>query len=342
MKKFLIKIVQFSLIGAIPLALLITGYIALDPFKVIRSYDSYFDLDKSGWVGLNKDFVSTSTLINNSQAIDYNSFIFGNSRSIFYQVSDWKQYLPENSTCFHYDASSETLWALEKKIEFIDKRGMKMDNILLVLDYATLVQDKPNSGHLFVISPALVNNSNIIDFHKTFLLAFLSPKFLYAYLDYNISGLVKPYMKESKLLDDRPRNYDVETNEVRYEYFENLIRENKYYDSERLSVFYERDSIQKHSPISIKGNQKDILININEIFKKHKAKVKIVISPLYNQEKLNDHDLSFLKKIFGEDTVFDFSGINEFTNNYKNYYESSHYRPHVAKAIMSRLYERID
>lgn len=339
MKKLLIKMVSFSLIGLVPLIVLSIGYVVLDPFKVLKHYNSFYDLNAKGWVDINKDFVSTSTLINNSKRINYNSFIFGNSRSILYQVSDWKKYLPENSICFHYDASDEALFAIEKKIEFIDHEGMKMENVLLILDYETLIQDSAKSGHLFIISPMLVKNTNIVDFHKTFFLAFLSPKFLLAYSDYNISGIVKPYMKENFLLNDMIRNYDIKTNEVRYDYFEGLIRENKFYDLKRLSVFYKRDSIQKYSPICIKENQKDILSNIKKIFKKHNTKVKVVISPLYNQVKLNDKDLSYLKKKFGADNIFDFSGKNIMTNNYENYYESSHYRPHVAREIMRIIYK---
>ena len=55
--------------------------------------------------------------------------------------------------------------------------------------------------------------------------------------------------------------------------------------------------------------------------------------------KLNESDLIYLKDTFGEDNVFDFSGINEFTNDYRNYYEISHYRPHVARKILEIVYE---
>ena len=63
-----------------------------------------------------------------------------------------------------------------------------------------------------------------------------------------------------------------------------------------------------------------------------------MISPLYNKMKLHNEDLEYLKKVFGETNVFDFSGINKFTNDYRNYYESSHYRPHVAREILKIVY----
>ncbi|SMO92605.1 hypothetical protein SAMN06265379_11616 [Saccharicrinis carchari] len=314
-------------------------YIAFDPFKVLYDYESFFDTNAKASVAPNKDYASTTTFIKNSKKINYNSFIFGNSRSIFYQISEWKKHIGEDAICYHFDASGESLWALNKKVEFINKKENNIKNMLLVLDYATLTNVKPKSAHSYIISPALVNNSNIIEFHIAFFTAFLTPNFTYAYLDYKISNKMKPYIK--KVLDDRQKNYDNKTNELRFDYFENLISKGKYYTPERLSVFYDRDTtIQKFSEECIKENQKIILKNIYSITQKHNSKIKIIISPLYDQIKINKDDLKYLRALFGEENVFDFSGINRFTNNYKNYYEASHYRPHIAREIMRIIYEQ--
>lgn len=340
MKKFLLRLFHFSLYGLIPLLLVAIIYIYYDPFKVLYHYDSFYDDSSSkARVTLNQDYVSTITFINNNPKIKYNSFIFGNSRSIFYQISDWKKHLKDNAVCYHFDASGETIWAIDKKVKYIDELGCDIQNILLILDYATLIQDKPKSDHLGIISPALVNNSNFFKFHRTFFSAFLSPKFFYAFMDYKISNKIKPYMVNEYLLDDRKRSYDKKTNELRFDYFEDLIKENKYYTPERLSKFYKRDTTtQKYYPKCIYDNQKLILEDIASITQKHKTNVKVIINPLYDQLKLNQDDLAYLNTLFGEDNVFDFSGINQFTNDYKNYYESSHYRPHIARKIMEMVY----
>jgi hypothetical protein len=62
------------------------------------------------------------------------------------------------------------------------------------------------------------------------------------------------------------------------------------------------------------------------------------VSPLYDQLKLNPQDKEKLDSIFGKHNVFDFSGINEFTKDSLNYYEASHYRPHVAKRLLEIIY----
>ncbi|MFI0491758.1 hypothetical protein [Flavobacterium sp.] len=342
MKKFIQNIIHFALIGLIPLFFLFLIYLFTDPFKVVKTYDTFYDNSKNERVGLNKDYVSTTTFINNcnKKKQNYNSFIFGNSRSILYQISDWKKHLQKNSQCFHFDASNESLLALNKKMEFIDKNGYKINNVLLVLDKSILIQDTPKTGHLFVISPILVNNSNIYYFHLSFIKAFLSFKFLYSYADFRLSGHIKPYMKANFLLDDKPLKYDVITNEVRQDFFEKCIQENRYYTPERMLSFYKRGKIQKQSTISIKESQKNILKNIRKIAIMQHANIKIVISPLYDQLKLNSNDLNYLKALFGNNNVFDYSGINYITNDYRNYYENSHYRPHIARAIMDNIYSK--
>jgi hypothetical protein len=256
-------------------------------------------------------------------------------------VADWKKHLNENARCFHYDASGESLWAINKKIEYIDKQGNKIENILLILDFPTLIQDVGRENHLSIISPALVNNSNLLEFHRTFFLAFLTPKFLYAYLDFKISGRIKPYMKKGAILDDNPRNHDILTNELRFDFYEKMIVKGDYYTPKRMKPFYHRDTLKQIvSPECILENQKSILSNINAIVNKQNTNIKVIISPLYDQKKINPKDLMYLKNIFGENNVHDFSGISKITNNYKNYYENSHYRTNVTKDILKTVYSK--
>ncbi|MBK8586032.1 MAG: hypothetical protein IPN88_11670 [Bacteroidetes bacterium] len=339
MRKFLLTALRFVLIGTMPLLILLVVYIKSDPFKVLYNYDEYYDTNDNGRVGLNKDYVSSSTFLNNSKRNKhYDSFIFGSSRSIFYQISHWKTHLPINSNCFHFDASNETLYAMNKKVEFLDGKGVKIKNALVVFDHGLLSQDKSKSGHLFMISPALVGDKNMLSFQLTFFKAFLSTKFLRAYLDFKLSGEIKPYMRKSNLLDDTKWNYNMELNELSLDYFEELMLKNEYYTPERMASFYERENVRKSYSICIGENQKMMLMNMKKIFDKHQTSYRIVISPLYDQLNLNEADVTYLKTIFGEKNVYDFSGINKFTSDYKNYYESSHYRPKVANEIMDSIY----
>jgi hypothetical protein len=45
-----------------------------------------------------------------------------------------------------------------------------------------------------------------------------------------------------------------------------------------------------------------------------------------------------LQKVFGNNNVFDYSGVNDYTNSIYNYYEASHYRPVVGRQILEAVY----
>ena len=110
------------------------------------------------------------------------------------------------------------------------------------------------------------------------------------------------------------------------------------YYKTKSDLFYKRSNTLIYSDPVISYGQLELLGNIFNILKVHNSEYKVIISPLYNQKKIAIEDLEHLREIFGEKHVFDFSGINKFTSDYKNYYEDSHYRPIVANEILKFLY----
>ena len=102
--------------------------------------------------------------------------------------------------------------------------------------------------------------------------------------------------------------------------------------------FYKRP-ITKKINCKISSDEIKQLKLIKGVFNKHKTKYKIVISPIYDQVKMEKKQVELLEDIFGDQNVFNFSGKNTFTNSVYNFYESSHYRPHVANEIMKIIYK---
>jgi hypothetical protein len=94
------------------------------------------------------------------------------------------------------------------------------------------------------------------------------------------------------------------------------------------------------APITVLPEQRRLLSSMAQIFARHGTRVRVVVSPLYDQIRLHPADLAALREIFGQDNVVDFSGDNPMTSDVRNYYESSHFRPPVARAILSGLYTR--
>lgn len=336
MKRFLATLYHFASAGIFFFLLLMIIYLITDPFKVLYNYDRFIEDNAKAYVVLNRDYVSTTTFDNNYKTYHYNAFILGNSRSIFYEVSDWYEHIGANNSAYHFDAASETLYGLHKKAQYLDSKNVNIENVLLILDEDLLKMEKSRKGPISIISPQLVDNKNIINFHFTYIKAFYSPKFFIPILYYKLTNDVLPIYKHT--LDYRERTYNPITNEVQFGSFEKLIAEGKFYTNEKRQGFYSREKKQYYSEKVINVKQKKMLQDIFFIFKKHNTNYKVIISPLYDQIKLNKSDLDFLKAIFGKQNVFDFSGINNFTADYKNYYEWSHYRPHIAKRIMELVY----
>jgi hypothetical protein len=255
-----------------------------------------------------------------------------------YETDQWIQYLPPNAHPYHFDGFGGTLFGLYKKLQYLDDNNIAIKNALFVLDYRQLALTEPSEDYLFATAPQLVNNRNIASFHATFLSRFLSYKFLFPYLQHKVTGEITPYMKSDFFI--QPITYTTITNELHHTYLEQLIAQGTYYRGKQMVHFYKRDTIQKYYPPCIKEVQKEMLQQIAAILKKHHCNYKIVLSPIYNQLKLADADIAYLKQLFGSETIYDFSGINAITNNYTNYYEDSHYRHKVAHQIIDSIYSR--
>jgi hypothetical protein len=89
----------------------------------------------------------------------------------------------------------------------------------------------------------------------------------------------------------------------------------------------------------LREKQINLLQEIKWICRKHDTDVKIIISPDYLQVNINPADVKTLKRFFGKRNVFDFTGINEYTEDIHNYYEPGHYRPALGKRLMEKIYE---
>lgn len=286
-------------------------------------------------ITLNRDFQSTELFIKNYNNYNYNSFILGNSRSFFYDISAWEKYIDGNS--FHFNSSAESLFGIERKLNFLDKKNVKIKNVLIVLDYGTLCKTNNSRGHLFVKHP-LISGESYFSFYKEMFKGFF-PKPIIAYVDLFLTKKRKTYMSEFGIRENVWK-INLISNQLSYFLYDSVLEKDihKYYKGKE-DIFYHRDTVQLYSEVAIGSKQKKLLLNMKSIFSSQKTNYKFIINPLYDQFKINSEDLNYLNNLFGNENIFDYSGINEFTNDYKNYYESSHYRPHVAKNIMQVIYD---
>lgn len=319
---------------------MLVTYFVFDPFKILYNYGDKLFV-KSGTIDgftLNRDVVATELFLQKKDKLGYNSFICGNSRATAFRSIEWKKHLSTNAVPFHFIGSGETLFAIWKKIQFIDKLGNPINNVLFVFDHELLSGDKNGTGVIGIRHPK--TTGEYLYFHSTHLIEYITTDFFVQFLDYRLNKKKRPYM--DKLFDNDSRGliFDDGPNDWIHHGREVAIRSDSLgYYKKNARVFYKRDTSSRFAEQVIGKNQKRMLEEIKQILNKRKSDYKIVISPLYDQKKLHEQDLLFLNQVFGTENVFNFSGQNEITSYVGNYLESSHYKPYIGNKILKEIYQ---
>lgn len=327
LRKFSIKLCLFLS----PLIILLIGYLITDPFKIIRTYEAYPDnFAKS----LNRDRISTQIFLNNNQQFNYKSFIFGSSRSSVFYAREWGKHINDTNP-YHFDASCETISGVATKLKFIERKGNKIDNVLFVFDRSLFNYEQDTLGSVFV-QDYRVSGLDWWKYHTIFVNTYFSKGFFIAYYDNLITGNFRNYMRQ--FLEFRKINYTPVVNDFIFTSYIEQIKKDSVGYYNQPDFFYTR-SKEKNLPLpAIKAYQLKYLAMIKESLQKNNTKFKIVLGPTYDQHYFNQQDLQTLIKYFGKENIYDFSGINQYTENIANYYEIYHYKPSVANEIMNKIY----
>lgn len=319
----------------IPFLLWALSYLVLDPFQVVREHE-----DPAGpWCTTrNKNVFTTQLYLSNLANGPYDSFIFGNSRTLAFRVADWKQHLPPNSLPLVFDGHGEGLYGIHSKLSLLDRQGGPIRNALLLFCPGSTFTDMANpSTHLRIAHPA-ASGQGWLPFHWTFLKAWGSKGFFVKHIDYQLFGTIRPYMKGAIKAPKGPQ-FDPITAERTMPIEQEIFADPDRYYREHAAEFSGRDStVAQFAPASITEQHEHALQEMQRILQKHGTDYRIVISPLYSQHRLDTTDRAVLNAIFGSDRVFDYSGINDITNERRNYIERSHFRFHVGERILSEIY----
>jgi len=333
----MIQFIKKSLLFSLPLSLLgfiiIYSFYILDPFKILNEYEEY----TNSIVSYNEDYIATERFLKNKNK--FNSFIFGSSRAgTGFDIIDWNQELNSEDNAFSYTASNESLFGILGKLRLIQSENIELKNVLLVIDSDVTFKNLENSkGHLFIKHPR-VSGDNENTFVFQFLRNYIFTGFFIPYLDYKIFNIERDYMNGYLNFNGLNEQeiytpFNVSKKEARI-----LSDKDAYYNSLSTNVFYKRPINQEFCSPSINSRGIEFLNEIKQIFNTNKTDYKIIISPLYDQKKLNKIDLNLIEDIFDKKNVFDFSGKNIMTDDKHNFYESSHYRQKIGKKILNIIY----
>ena len=332
MKKLYLKL----FLAAAPLLAIVALYVCTDPFKVLYHYDHFRTKDGILHIGMNLEYENMEMFLKNYPVYKYDSYIFGSSRSRNYRVSEWERHI-SSKACFHFDAATESVYGVERKVNFLHKRGVQMKNVLFIIDSSLLGETSNQKDHIHRKHPLLSGESNL-NFQLLFFKDFVDIRFIIAYVRLLITHKVTDTRND--FLTNVAYHYEEASNEEQKPIIDAIIEKDKNaYYVPKEGMFFKRDNtIQHYSMPVIGAKQKALLCSIKKIFDEDNTNYRIVISPLYDQKKLDSSDVSYLKALFGSDKVFDFSGINDITQSMYHYYDESHYRPEIATQILDSIY----
>lgn len=319
MKRFILKILLFIS----PIVALLGIYVCADPLYVIWDYDDYTQT-QSPSVSYN-----SYKMLMQYDSIPFNSFIVGSSRSGFWPWKEWEKHLDYAACAFHLESSGDGVYNALERLRFAYENIEHVDNVLLIVDAEWLSKDYPLTGIQYRTPWQMKNESDFFAFHAD------AVKFLLSIEGFNAT-FISP-----TILNDTLIAYRDTRNENHLPEKERLINTNPEYYYAQLDEsikLFPRSKNEKVGNVAISDKGKNILSELHQLFITGNTEYKIVISPLYDQIKLNPQDKEVLDSIFGEENVFDYSGISKYTKDTLNYYEYSHYRPCVTIRILQEIY----
>lgn len=325
------KLFKKIVILCVPFIFIAICYLITDPYKKIWNYDRYlFD-----YMMLSRGDVSTRVYLKNMDTYHYNSFIFGSSRSCAHTSKEWKKYLSADDVPYSYGSFNEPLLGIYRKINLIDSLKGNIKNVIIIIDTdRTFIK---SSIPFLSYDHYLISGISKYDYYTSDFITYLnSPTLLFKSVDYTLFHEQRSYMKG--FVGMKEEDWDPITNDW-YPNEDDTIDTLNYYTKHK-QVFYTRSLQQRYEKKQIDAFQQNLLLKIAAIFKKHKTKCKLIIAPLYNQLKMDSTDLKDLQIIFNKENVYDYSGINEITNNIYNFNNDGiHYKPRAGKIIFREIYE---
>lgn len=329
MKRFVSRVLKFLSPIIILIVIPLFFYLNRDVYSDFGNRSNY------SWKYLFQQLGDLSTKKLLVSPVEYNSFIFGSSRSCSVYACYLQKKIPD-SRFFHYANWNETIGGIYRKLFILDSLGYNIDNVIIYIDSDCSFRDDGKcrpADHFLLTGVGRVNS--VKNHFFSFFSNFDVDKFNIL-VGITVEGNVFPNW-ESDLLTNDPNHICSDSvinhyGEIRKgENFLNKI------DSLKKSGFLEKRPEKQtfHEP-QISDLEVGFLSGIKEIMKKENTNYYVIITPLYDQIKFNSSDIKILRDCFG-DRLYDFSGKNEITENIQNYPDKAHFQNYVSKNILDSI-----
>ena len=265
--------------------------------------------------------------------IKYNTFIFGSSRSIPLYACYIKHKVFQDNTQvipFHFANWGERIGGICKKLEYLDRKGFSLDNIIILLD----------NNICFLLNGAVKQDESPIIAHKSWLQS-ASNHFLYFfyYSGENLPKNMRIFCGFEEKIDKM--FVDSHTNDLNH----HCPKKNSEFERMFITpqnVINLRKELPKRAGYVIKQPDRinkiilGYLARIKKTLNKHQSRYVLLFSPMYNQRTFGDNDYRILNKYFDKH-IIDFSGVNPITNSQNEYADITHYYPSIGKKMIDSL-----
>ena len=325
---------RIAILLFVPLLLLAAIYFMTDPYKTLRAFSlTYFDIT-------NRDYLSSELYVMNFPEQAYDSFIFGSSRGGGINTYHWKKYLPEGSQQFLFQAWSETITGVEEKVSYIDEHQGEIRNALILIDIpGSFAKPQLPTQSLSIKDPRF-SGQPLWVYQSILLFNFVQKpsewfRAVKSWLHPRHPSVV--FDAVSNDWDKGNRNVDVNILPSQ-DSLRNLSRTAR---AAFFKNYVDNPSVVVPAPKSmIEGSMIESMKHIREVFRRHETDYRIIVTPgyCYQFPAISSQDLDILKSIFGEDTIFDFSGRLDMTSDYNNFSDPNHFGSRIGWQIIEEMY----
>jgi hypothetical protein len=258
----------------------------------------------------------------------FNSYIMGSSRALEIDPGRLESYLPE-SKFYNLAVTGATQEDHLKHLEYLLFNNYAVKNLYLQIDMDFLANHVGDHDYALLLHPDVTRQNRALYYVKY--LTVLPTEHLKAKIQFNVTN-------RHHTMDVHNHCEIKTTGMCRSPFHEERIRKDpEQYIADEPS-FHRHANREGHAEIA--GNIL-ALKTLKSLCDDHHVRCIFFTSPVYRtrMDQMNAHDyLEALAQISVITEFYDFGGYNTVTLDAHNYYESSHYRPHVGDLIAARIF----
>lgn len=315
---------------------MVAVYMWFDPFKVLRWHDDPF----GDSLGINKGMLSVQSFERYNAAEEFDSFIIGSSVSCYYDVDEWKRYLPDSVSVTHFDSSTQTPSTLALFVEYLERERVPLRHALVVLAPEVLSFVYNPEKLPSINPPAVVRNPlYALNFHYKFLCGFLSYRYLEPYLTWRTTGQ-RVESPGVYVFNRQPIEYEHVVNQESVPQWERWMDSDPegFYRSFPTQGFMPPDAPYTGLPREISEEYREALRRVAAVFRRQGTDYKVILGPSPGLYVLNDEQERFMRDTFGEHFVNLTREFRAEQSDSTNFYDRIHYRPRMASKYLHRSY----